>query len=306
MDKQTAVLATEAAMQAKAAPAIEPAITEPEPAPLTPEDKEPKVTPIAAAVEEDGEDDPENTAGSDGVDTTARPRKDKGVGKRINELTREKYESLRRAEAAEARLATLEQQFQARTQPQVTQPTPQGRPTLEQFGFDQDAYEEARDAWVISQAKRSWTEEAQQADVQRKTQEKLGKFEQRIAKFEAEQPGAWETVMKSPVQPSQIMREAVAESEIGPKVAHYLALNLDEAFAITQLAPLAQAVAMGRIEAKLQQAPAPVPKPSTTVTRAPAPTPTIATGTSTDTTPGRMSLDDHIEAVRAKKRARKF
>ncbi len=301
MDKQTAVLATEAAMKAKAEPVTETSVETPVAA--TPEPERAEVAENVEAADGGEESEAEEaTASGDGEETTAAPRKPRKQN-RFDQLTREKYEGIRRAEAAEARLVALEQQLHPQRQQQQA-PTQQGRPTLEQFGYDQEAYETARDAWVISQARESWTQQQQQADAQKQSQERLSKFEQRIAKFEQEQPGAWDEVLRSPVQPTQLMREAVADSELGPKIAHYLATNLDEAFAITQLPPLGQAVAMGRIEAKLLHAPAPPAKPQTTVSRAPAPAPVIGSGASTSVSPEKMSIPEHMAAVRAKQKQR--
>ncbi len=216
-------------------------------------------------------------ATSDGTEPPAAPPK-KGLQDRFDELTREKYEERRAREAAEANLAALQRQIQAQQQPA---PATKAKPTLEQFGYDQDAYEEARDEWVATQVEQRVSQRFEQAAVQRQQHEKLGKFEARITAFEQESPGAWEEVMKSPVQPTQIMREAVAESEVGPKLAYHLAKHLDEAFAISQMPPLQQALAMGRLESKLLTPSAQPRAPAKTVTQALPPPSALPSGTST-------------------------
>ncbi len=202
-------------------------------------------------------------ATSDGTEPPAAPPK-KGLQDRFDELTRD--------------LAALQRQIQAQQQPA---PATKAKPTLEQFGYDQDAYEEARDEWVATQVEQRVSQRFEQAAVQRQQHEKLGKFEARITAFEQESPGAWEEVMKSPVQPTQIMREAVAESEVGPKLAYHLAKHLDEAFAISQMPPLQQAIAMGRLESKLLTPSAQPRAPAKTVTQALPPPSALPSGTST-------------------------
>lgn len=310
--RQAAVLATETAIAAKN-PTPEPTPA-PEPATVTPEATEPEVAasdPNAAADPiEDGEEEHEESAASDnGAETTAKPGKKSkpGVQKRFSELTKEKHEALRAEEAARAEAAYWREQAQMRQQPQQEQPRPtpaaQGKPTLEAFGYDQDAYENARDAWVIQQAQQSWREQNQQEQSQRQQQERVTKFRERVAAFEKEVPGGWEAAKAAPFDPTPVMVEAIAESEIGPKVGYYLSQHLDEARAISTLAPFQQAIAMGRIEAKLLSVPPPTPR--TPVTRAPAPAPSLASGSAARPSDA-SSVEEHIAEVQAQRRKNKY
>ena len=103
------------------------------------------------------------------------------------------------------------------------------------------------------------------------------------------------------VRITDVMAETIQSSEVGPDVAYYLGANPKEADRISRLSPFMQAKEIGRIEAKLAEAP-PVKK----TTSAPAPiTPVTAraSGSPTyDTTDPRsvksMSTSDWIEAER--------
>ena len=103
------------------------------------------------------------------------------------------------------------------------------------------------------------------------------------------------------VRITDVMAETIQSSEIGPDVAYYLGANPKEADRISRLSPFMQAKEIGRIEAKLAEAP-PVKK----TTSAPAPiTPVTAraSGNPTyDTTDPRsvksMSTSEWIEAER--------
>jgi len=302
MDRQESILAEQAKMEAKREPVeVVAEVPAPEPEAIYEESKAPEP---AAVVSDDHEEDTDESATSDGDDPAAPKRQNKGVGKRINELTREKHEERRARETAEAEAAYWRQQVQ---QPNPRQPEPtqtaNGRPTLEQYGYDQNAYEDARDAWVIGQAKQSWQAEQAQAYQAQKQQEKTSTFQSRLAAFEKESPGAWNEAVAAPLPTTPIMLEAIQESEVGPKLGVYLANHLDEALAISRMAPLNQAIAMGRIEAKLST-PTPSAPPRPTVTRAPAPPPVLQSGAPAGISPSRMGIEDHIAAVIAQKKAR--
>lgn len=295
--RQAAILAAEARIVAATPP--------PEPAPVEAVAEVPVVEdtpatePPAAVVEDHDEEHEDSATSDDGADPTA-PRKNKGVGKRINELTREKHEERRAKEQAESEARYWREQAQhaqPQRQPEPTQP--QGKPTLEQYGNDWNAYEEARDNWVLTQARQSFVQEHQQWQQQQQQEARQAKFSERVAALERESPGAWEQAIAAPVATTPVMLEAIAESEIGPKVGVYLAQHLDEALAITRLPPMQQAVAMGRIEAKLLSAPPPPPRP--TVTRAPPPPPSVS---GANAVPTKLAgIEDHIAVVRAKRKA---
>jgi len=302
-DRQAAILAAEASIAAINRP--EPVVAEVAPEAPAPEVVEapPAIAPPAAvAVEDHDDDEHEDSAASDnGADPTA-PRKNKGVGKRINELTREKHEERRRAEQAQAEANYWREQAQ-RAQPQAAPaPTqPQGKPTLEQYGNDWNAYEEARDQWVMNQAVERVSQERQRWEQEAQQRSRQAKFQERVAAFEREVPGGWQQAVSAPVETTQVMLETIAESEIGPKIGYYLSQNLDEALSISRLPPLQQAVAMGRIEPKLLPGP---PQPSRpTVTRAPPPPP--PNPSRSPRASSRLSgVEDHIAVVKAQRKAK--
>jgi hypothetical protein len=263
--------------------------------------------PAAPADDSEEEEHDEESATSDnGDDPTARPKKNKGVGKRINELTREKHEALRRAEAVEAENAYFRQLVQQQQQGQQPsqQQTPtqaQGKPTLEDCGWDQELFAEKLTDWKVDQRFQALQQDQQRQQYQTQQQERQSKVQSRIQALEQEVPGAWEAAISAPINYTPSMIEAIAESDIGPKVGYYLSQHLDEAAQISRLSPFAQAVAMGRVEAKLSAVP---PQKPVTVTRAPAPAPGLPAGTSA--TAKMDSMEDHIQAVRAKRKALRY
>jgi hypothetical protein len=114
----------------------------------------------------------------------------------------------------------------------------------------------------------------------------------------------YDQVARNPNVPiTEVMAEAIYESDVGPEVAYYLGSNVKEAARISRLSPFMQAKEIGKIEARLASDP-PVKKTS----NAPAPiSPVTARSTgapSHDTTDPRsiksMTTSQWIEAERAR------
>lgn len=292
--------------------AVEASNPTPTPEPATPDPIDKTATPAdeqgdnaatdAEGQQAEGAEDSEDSAASDGTGAPAQ-RQNKGVGKRINELTREKYEAIRRAEAAERRVQEMEQKPQtpAGAKPAPTTPT-EGKPTLEQYNFDQEAYLDALADWRVTQ--RLTERESQQQERQKQDQDRQrqAQFQERLTKFEAENPGKWEAATKAPINFTDAMLEVIASSDVGPHIASYLADNLDRADEISRMPPYAAAAALGRIEASMSAAkPVTPPSPPRTVTKAPPPPSTVQGGAVVRKDLASMEVADHIEAVRAKK-----
>lgn len=263
-----------------------------------PKDTATPETPAAPVVEDDDDaEEPEASAAPDGTDAPA-PRKNKGVGKRINELTREKHEALRRAEYAEQLL-----QQQQRLQQQPAQAAkPEGRPTLESFDFDQEAYADALTDWKVEQKLAEREKVAEQTRAQKVAQEQVKSFKDREAAFAAAHPDYYDVAYTAPINYSEAMLEAIRESDEAPAIAYHLANHLDQAADIAAMTPFAAAKAIGRLEAQLAAPASPaVTSPPRTVTRAPPVAPTIQ-GTGIAHKPlDAMTVDDHRAAVRAQR-----
>ena len=255
-----------------------------------------------AATGEEGQqadqlDDSGDSAASDGEGAPAQ-RQNKGVGKRINELTREKYEAIRRAEAAEQRAKALEEKSQAGAAKQGGQGE---KPKFEDFDFDHDAYVEALAEWRVKQtlAERD-TSEAERAQ-QNKAQEQSQQFQGRLAAYQTANPGKWEAAIQAPVNFTPPMLEVIGTSDIGPQIAVYLTDNLDRAHEISLMTPYAAAAALGRLEASMSAARTATPPKPTTVTKAPPPPSTVGGGSVVRKDLASMDVADHLEAVRAKR-----
>lgn len=264
-------------------------------APQNPPAETPEEHAQANAEAPEGDEHEDDSAASDGTDSpeAARPPRRNKLQERIDQLTREKYEATARAEAAEAQRVWWEKQQQAAA--------PE-RPTLEQFGYDHDAFGAALTKWAREDAARTVKAEAQQQEAQRQAAEQAAKVNERIEALEKESPGAWDEVTKAPINYTPHMFQALKASELGPKIGLYLARNLDEAHRITGLSPVQQVMAIARIEAQLATPAAAATPPSApprkTVTNAPPPPPALAAASKVATPLEEQSIEDRVKAIR--------
>lgn len=186
--------------------------------------------------------------------TEKDPYKPRGVQKRIDELTRHRYEAMAAAEQAKRereQMAVEIARLQQAQTPQETRP----KPTREQFNYEEDAYLEALTDWKLEQrdaaAQRQASQRQQQA-AQSQRREYIGTVNQR---GEKEFPDYAEKVLNNPALVcTEDMALAMATAENGHKVAYFLGNNPGEAARIASLHPMQQAIEVGRLEARLTTA----------------------------------------------------
>ena len=253
---------------------------------------------------------PEEPAPSETPDDTAaepEPKKAKGVQKRIDELTRQREDERRRAEAAEARLdralSALEKGVTKELQPTGELKEPQ-KPVLDPS--NPEAYNTAFEQYITERANYvaevKVREKLAEEDKKRKDQELADQqkqvqqsYLQRVQKATEKYPDYHEVAESPEVQVSIPMASAIAHSEEGPEIAYYLGKNPAEAERISKLVPQLQLVELGKIVAKITT-PAPSPKP---VSAAPSPGKPIKAGSEATISPEEESMEQY--AARRKK-----
>lgn len=194
--------------------------------------------------------------------------KPKGVQKRIDELTRDKHEALRRAQWLEQQYELLQKQLNApkvEEKPKTPQ-APQGRPTIDQFE-DVDDYIAAVTDWKLEQVEKQREQRARE-ESQKKTQtENQRRISKQVEKARQKHADFDEVVIHNPdLAITQDMATALVEmGDVGGDVAYHLGKNPQEAARIAQLPPQRQLIELGRLEASLTlnakrvtSAPAPV------------------------------------------------
>jgi hypothetical protein len=201
----------------------------------------------------------------------------KGVGKRIDELTRLRREAERREAAADARVQKLMEMVERlSTQPQRA-PAESSERSLADFGGDEKAYrdhlfnrarEEAR-----TEAQRAVTERTDEWIGQQNRDASRAEFDERAEKF-ANSVEDYEEITSDPTLPiTPVMADAIIDSEAGPEIFYYLGNNRDLARKISAMSPARAGAEIARIESKLAAERAKA-KPKT-VSQAPAPTPRL-------------------------------
>lgn len=198
---------------------------------------EPDSAPVAEEVNAESAPAAEEVAEQDG--------KPDGVQKRINKITAEKYSETRRADELQARLEQLE----------ANPPAPvesKGQPTLEQFDYDETAFQSALIDYKVEQ-KAIQIESRQQANQQRiDANANQQRFNSKVAEFGADD--YLDVVGVLPELPGDVFN-AIMQAEDGPQLAYYLGQHLDVADDLTRLPPMAAAMKLGTISAQLSAKP---------------------------------------------------
>ena len=184
----------------------------------------------------------------------------KGVQKRIDKLTRQRYELEARLRERDAIISENERKAQA------SQPDPDPS----QF----DTWEQYLDAKVEFEAGKKIREIEQQRTIQQKNAERFASFNDRAAAIRQANPDYDAVLQSAAVNVSQAVMETILESDDGPAVAYHLAKNPTELYRLNAMSERQQVLELGRISARLS-----AKVPERKVTQAPPPAPAVkATG----------------------------
>jgi len=234
-------------------------------------------------------DEPTDAESEDkGNDTESKP-KPKGVQKRIDELTREKYDEKRKRELAEQKLDELKKQSVA---------TPASdKPKLDDFETI-EAFNEALFDWKIEEREKATQAEAslkgqadQSATIQATVEASVGY----LLKVGADKYPDFQAVAGQvpPAVMNDDMLIALGEIGKGADVAYYLGKNPAEAATLVNLSPVQLGRAIAKIESSLVE-------PSVnTPTKAPEPIKASGNRASAEKDPAKMS-DSEFAAWRRK------
>lgn len=216
-----------------------------------------------------------------------KPRDDKGrfvPQERVNEITRARREAERERDYLRQQMA----QFQAQQPPQYTRPQSTDRPpSLQEFATVEEwgqAIAEYSAHQALSRAEQTF----QQRDQYHTQQQIAQQFQAKEATFAATTPDYLDRVAEltsSVPLPGELLM-AISQSDHGPAVAYHLAQHLDVADRLARMHPVAAAVEIGRIEARLS---APQTKP---VSKAPNPAPSLAGSSTVNKAPDDMSVNE--------------
>lgn len=192
------------------------------------------------------------------------------------------------ARAERRAAAAYREALQAVTQKQPATPQTSSEPTRDQFASDAE--------WIDAKVehKLQQREQAKQAESQREAQQRITR-ETDALYAKAEKVPGFDREAFDELPLTRSIASAVLESDVGPQLMAYMSANPDEVERISKLSDTRQAVELGKLEARLQNAPK-------TTKAAPPITPIGSRGSST---PDLASADfAAYKALRAKQGAR--
>ena len=211
--------------------------------------------------------------------------------KRIDALTREKYD--REREAQYWREQAL--QHQAKPEPPKA-PEPTKLPTLEEFGYDEAKYQSALIQYATQKAEETVNRRLSEVEQQRTEQSRIESFVTRQKAFAQATPDFEDRVLRDPSLPiTEAMRDVIVDSPSGPELAYYLATNREAAEQIARLPAHLAALEMGRIEGRLSAQKEAKARPLA-VSKAPPPPPKVDdTAVEVEKDPEDMSVDQWVK-----------
>lgn len=173
--------------------------------------------------------------------------------KRFSEITKQREEARQEAQRErqarldlEQRLAALEQNRQPQQAVSIEQ-----EPQPSQFS---DAFEYAKALAEYSTEKALAERDRQiaQAKEQEAQQKIIQSWAQKVQAAKAEMPDFDDMVASSDVVVNNVVRDAILESDVGPKILYHLAENNDLAKKIAGLSPNAALREIGKLEARFE------------------------------------------------------
>lgn len=216
------------------------------------------------------------------------------VNKAIQQRLGRESRKLERQIRAELENRMLREQLSQSTQPRQSD-QPKGEPKVESFKTYEE-YIAALTDYKVGEQLKGLEKQREQESRQRAQAEYEAKVATNLLKA-AEKYEDFEEVIGNPSLPiTEVMRDALAETELGGDIAYYLGTHPKEAAEIARLSPVQQVKAIDRLEAKLS-----APKQ---VSAAPKPIETTGKGkTMPEINPEKASLDEYME-LRRKQGAR--
>jgi hypothetical protein len=192
--------------------------------------------------------------------------------RRFSEITKQREEARKEAqrerearESLEARLRDLE----AKAQPQKAETEVEQEPKPEQFS-DMYEYQQALVDYRVDQRLAEEKQKEAQAKANAERDKMLNVWSDRVKAAKAEIPDFEDMVGSADVVISNEVRDAIFESEVGPRILYHLAENPEIADKLKGMTLTAALRQIGKLEAQFEKA-EPLSKPVASRSKAPAP-----------------------------------
>ena len=201
--------------------------------------------------------------------------------KRFSELTKQREQLRKEAEIERSKREELETRLKALES--------QAAPKQEQSRDEKPKPDQFVDAFEYAEALADWSAEnavmrARQEDIEKKVQEERQKvietWNTRLESTKSELSDYDEMVASSDVVVSDQVRDAILESEVGPRILYHLAENPDIAEKISKSSLITALREIGKLEARFEKNEPKEVKTVAVKSKAPAPISPIKAGTS--------------------------
>ena len=179
--------------------------------------------------------------------------------KRFSELTKARKEAEARNVELEKRLAALESNRPAQAETEGNR-----KPTPDDFK-DAFEYAEALADWSAENALARREQEVKQKEVEAKRETVIQTWQQKLEATKAELPDYEVMVASSDVKVNDTVRDAILESDVGPRILYELASDDELAEKLTGLTTAGALKLIGKLEAQFEKTEAPAKAEKKTV-----------------------------------------
>jgi hypothetical protein len=235
----------------------------------------PKSEPVAEVEETPSEPVEENRESVSEEEKEAKPTEERKqnpkLEKRFTDITRQREEARKEAQTEREARAKLEEEVKALRQQSAPKATNvDAKPQPNQF---EDAFEyaEALAEWSTEQALVRRDQEEKDRRVDEERQKVIQTWASKVTAAKADLPDFDDMVASSDVIVPDHVRDAILESEVGPRILYELADNAELAKKITGMSLSASLREIGRLEARFESKTE--TKPSNPVGKSKAPPP---------------------------------
>jgi hypothetical protein len=223
-------------------------------------------TPVEPAAKE-GQSEPK--LADDEATGTEEKKQNPKLEKRFSELTKQRKEAEARADDAERRLAAFESN---KAQTAQAQPESNQRPSPDNYK-DAFEYAEALADWSAEQALVRRDQEVKQKEFEVQKQKVIQTWQQKLESTIAELPDYEDMVASSTVTVNDTVRDAILESDVGPRILYELASDDEMAEKLSTMTTASALKLIGKLEAKFEKTEEPVAEKKTVAAKSKAPEP---------------------------------
>ena len=219
--------------------------------------------------------------------TDDKPVEVDNIQKRINKITAEKHAEKRKAGEEKRKAEELQRKLDAMQAAQ--KPVETKAPTLEDFDYDETAFNAASISHQVKQGVANESQRLQQqgiaAQQEAVRQQKAQAFDAQVAEVTATKPD-YQDVIKNLPEFNGDTLDAIMSSDQGAELAYALGENLELADEIASASPMVAAMKLGELSARLKQ------KPQIKPSAAPSPIEPVSSGGSLSKDIGEMSMEE--------------